>query len=167
MAFAFRQVLSVMSELLERSGRLLVPHCQAAVAGLPDVWNATSSQTPLRGACLEVTLEIFTCHPCILALTTEKSIYRKVKYLHFISCRFTRTTIFVKEHASPPLAPQAHTSVRVVMCKTVRVSASSLALRPSSSDGNSAKLATHFSFLISHFSFLFSSEYCPNTFICR
>ncbi|CAM9170022.1 unnamed protein product, partial [Hapterophycus canaliculatus] len=49
-----QEVLTVMSELLERSGRLLVPHCQAAVAGLPDVWNATSSQTPLRCACLQV-----------------------------------------------------------------------------------------------------------------
>lgn len=49
-----RQVLTVMSELLERSGRLLVPHCQVAVAGLPNVWNATSSQTPLRCACLQV-----------------------------------------------------------------------------------------------------------------
>ena len=43
-----------MSDLLARSGRLLVPHCQAAVAGLPAVWDATSSQTPLRCKCLQV-----------------------------------------------------------------------------------------------------------------
>ncbi|CAM9115051.1 unnamed protein product [Ectocarpus fasciculatus] len=49
-----QEVLTVMSEMLERSGRLLVPHCQAAVAGLPDVWSATSSQTPLRCSCLQV-----------------------------------------------------------------------------------------------------------------
>ncbi|CAM9704986.1 unnamed protein product [Pylaiella littoralis] len=49
-----QEVLTVLSELLERSGRLLVPHCQAAVAGLPSVWEATSSQTPLRCTCLRV-----------------------------------------------------------------------------------------------------------------
>ncbi|CAM9530691.1 unnamed protein product [Ectocarpus sp. 12 AP-2014] len=49
-----QEVLTVMSEMMERSGRLLVPHCQAAVAGLPDVWSATSSQTPLRCSCLQV-----------------------------------------------------------------------------------------------------------------
>ncbi|CAM9705097.1 unnamed protein product, partial [Laminaria digitata] len=49
-----QQVLTVMSELMERAGRLLVPHCQAAVTGLPSVWVATASQTPLRCACLQM-----------------------------------------------------------------------------------------------------------------
>eukprot|EP00752_Nemacystus_decipiens_P012244 g10853.t1 len=49
-----QEVLTVMSDLLSRSGSLLVPHCQAAVAGLPGVWEATSSQTPLRCKCLQV-----------------------------------------------------------------------------------------------------------------
>ncbi|CAM9386400.1 unnamed protein product, partial [Sphacelaria rigidula] len=48
-----QEVLIVLSELLERSGPLLVPHCQAAVSGLPNVWNATESQTPLRATCLQ------------------------------------------------------------------------------------------------------------------
>lgn len=71
------KVLTVMSDLLSRSGRLLVPHCQAAVAGLPGVWNATSSQTPLRCKCLQVReredvnpqpnifKQVFALHICI------------------------------------------------------------------------------------------------------
>ncbi|CAN0318574.1 unnamed protein product, partial [Discosporangium mesarthrocarpum] len=43
-----------MADLVERSGRLLVPHSNAAVSSLPDVWQASEDQTPLRSTCLVV-----------------------------------------------------------------------------------------------------------------